>query len=98
MGTMDQHGHSEGDRPPGDLALGVAAVAELLARPAASIDELAARLGASRGDLEAALDHASVALLVVREPGGVLRAERGATSATLPRRARLALAPRPRRR
>ena len=79
------------------LALGVAAVAELLTGPAADVAALAARLGATPRALAAALRSPSIAPLVVRgdlgDAGGELRAAAGATSATLPRRQRLALSP-----
>ena len=79
------------------LALGVAAVAELLTGPAADVAALAVRLGATPRAVSAALRLASIAPLVVRDDlgdaGGELRAAAGATSATLPRRQRLALAP-----
>ena len=79
------------------VALGVAAVAELLTGPAADVAALAARLGATPRAVSAALRLSSIAPLVVRDDlgdaGGELRAAVGATSATLPRRQRLALAP-----
>ncbi|MBE7449216.1 MAG: hypothetical protein HS111_10055 [Kofleriaceae bacterium] len=76
------------------LELGVAAVAELLARPATSVDELATRLRVPPDELQGALALASIAPLIAHEPDGAMRAVAGATSATLPRRQRRALAPR----
>lgn len=86
--------HTQDDQPRDDLALGVAAVAELLAQPATSLDELATRLGAARDVLERAMCQPSIAPLIESDPSGALRAAPGATSATLPARERRALAPR----
>lgn len=92
---------SEGTATPTDMAkpnaagglrLGLAAVASLLARPAASVTELAARIVAAPRAVERAIARRSIAPLVVRDAGGGLAAAPGATSTTLPRRQRLALA------
>jgi hypothetical protein len=74
------------------MRLGVGAVALLLLRPSPDVADLARRLGASVAATRRALRHPAIMALVTQAPNGALAAARGATSATLPRQERQALA------